>query len=430
LNTHSETTFMFAHKSLRQYLAANVAATSDKDLLGPLDASRFGHDWHGFLMFYFPLVARLRKPHHLQPKFREMKGEKMETVLSLLQHSNCFASADFTDAHMCSEDVGRIVGALRGSPTLLMLGLSGNRLVGAGVEALAKAIRENPSITHLDLQRSDLLPQCVERLAGGLRWNTKIKKLHLGENFIGEAGAWHLAQMLQVNSTLEDLDLRSNDIEKAGGRFFGKMIEVNSTLKRLCLRYNYLGPEGACWLRGGLALLELDLQGNGIGPSGLSSISSSLMQSNALTDLNVTGCSTGDDGALSIGNMLQHPCCKLRALSMAANFITGAGARSLAAGLTGTTLLRVLDLSRNLLPESAVNEITLLWTNLDRGTVALDLSGQQAAEGAVACTARGGAEAPSEDDHDNDSSSNSMPETPATSLPGCSTFYTASFDTC
>eukprot|EP00811_Abedinium_folium_P000239 NODE_10217_length_1368_cov_3.606769.p1 GENE.NODE_10217_length_1368_cov_3.606769~~NODE_10217_length_1368_cov_3.606769.p1 ORF type:complete len:311 (-),score=105.03 NODE_10217_length_1368_cov_3.606769:64-996(-) len=297
----------------------------------------------------------------------------------MLQCSAAFSSASFENAHLCSEDAGRIVQAFQGCDTLLSLNLRGNRLVGPAIRVVSKLLHENPVLKHLNLEATDLLPDSAEALAESLKRNTNLLELKLASNFIGEAGALHMALMLRINQTLVYLDLHGNDMDIDGGKFLGDALAMNTGVVILNLSYNYLGPLGASRIAEGLCsnqkLADLNLQGNGIGPIGAEALGSALRyQHSALRNLNVSGCCIRNKGVAFIASALMNKSCEVEGLHLARNFISAAAVKGLTEMISVQHSLKRLGLACNALSQEAMDVLRVAWDGRE-GT--LDVADQQ-----------------------------------------------------
>lgn len=113
----------------------------------------------------------------------------------------------------------RLANALQCNTRLLALNISGNKIGGMGVAALAKALYRDVGIDNQEYES-----------------RTALQLLDLSNNQIGDEGATALGEALRHNTSLRNLDLSFNEISSKGVvELLTRALIANSSLKRLSL---------------------------------------------------------------------------------------------------------------------------------------------------------------------------------------------------
>uniref|UniRef100_A0A8C2GSS2 Uncharacterized protein n=1 Tax=Cyprinus carpio TaxID=7962 RepID=A0A8C2GSS2_CYPCA len=273
--------------------------------------------------------------------------------------------------------------------------LSNCSITEEGYKDLASALRSNPShLIELDLTGNDPGPSGVKQLSDLLQDpNCQLNTLSLKNNCITEGGCHVLAAALNSNpSNLTELDLSENKLGNPGMKIILTLFEnVQCRLEKLKLNCISITDEGCAALASAFNsnLRELDLSRNQIGDSGVTEISSLLRNSQTLQILRLSDCSiteegykalssalrsnpshlieldlTGNDvgpsGVKQLSDLLQDPNCKLKTLRFlgpaadeGCQYVTGIVGKN-------PLLLRELNLSEHELGDTGVNQISAL----------------------------------------------------------------------
>jgi Ran GTPase-activating protein (RanGAP) involved in mRNA processing and transport len=180
-------------------------------------------------------------------------------------------------------------------------------------------------------------------------------------------GAASTAYSLLANVALPELDLWANNIGPEGAASIAKALFTNATLTKLNLMTNNIGPEGAASIAKALltnaTLAELNLRDNNIGPEGAASIAKALHTNATLAKLNLRDNNIGPEGAASISHSLLTNM-TLAELNLRDNNIGPEGAASIAKALHTNATLTKLNLEyNNIGPEGAASIAKALFTN-------------------------------------------------------------------
>ena len=186
-----------------------------------------------------------------------------------------------------------------------------------------------------------------------------ISKLNLSDNPIqdGEDGFSHLCQALTTNTSLVELNLShcKLTITKENGQELSHMVKTNKTLKSLEISplVNTNG-RGICYLSEGIssssAISKLDLSDNPIqdGEDGLSHLFQALTTNTSLVELNLSNCklTITEENGQALSRMLKTNK-TLNMFVLSCNSFNGCGVRYLSEGISSSSAISKLDLSRN-----------------------------------------------------------------------------------
>jgi len=188
------------------------------------------------------------------------------------------------------------------------------------------------------------------RIRGGLERNEVLTSLNLRYNQIRAEGAAAIAEALRGNEVLTTIDLSRNDIRREGGVAIGNALAVNEVLTSLDLGRNQIGDEGAKAIGKALAingvLTSLNLQSNCIRYEGAAAIAEALQGNGVLTSLDVGWNSLTEEAALGIVRV-ERQRNKLTSLGLADCRIGPTGAAEIAEYVSGSRVLKTLNLSHN-----------------------------------------------------------------------------------
>ena len=198
--------------------------------------------------------------------------------------------------------------------------LVNNNIGDKGAAALASALRVNEVLTELNIGGNEIGPEGAKAVGEALAANRVLTNLDLSWNNIGDEGATALASALEVNGVLKILDVRRNEISGDAAQplatavlaspsleIFGsvplKELRAN-TLDQLVLRLKSLGvPEAlvlAKLVEGSRVLTSLDLGINDLTEEAALGIVRVERQRNKLTSLGLARCRIGPTGAAEI----------------------------------------------------------------------------------------------------------------------------------
>jgi len=253
------------------------------------------------------------------------------------------------------------IARLRGNdPTLTRLVLDECRIDTAGMVALAYALQANTKLVFLSLVAVGLNKIGLLALAAALAINNTLSLLDLSANEIVDfgGGLFEFFTNLRQNRKLTHLFLHNNYIAYLGALSFAICLD-NSPLQVLDLSFNQLGNEGAHLLvKPWCNLRELDLTGNSIGDTGAVDIANLLNQS-SLTKLILTENSIRDNGMAALAKTLATNT-TLKILGLGAltfNLLSPASAREIATMLRTNTALTELYLNNCALGHWGANSL-------------------------------------------------------------------------
>uniref|UniRef100_A0A8C2B6R9 Uncharacterized protein n=1 Tax=Cyprinus carpio TaxID=7962 RepID=A0A8C2B6R9_CYPCA len=219
-----------------------------------------------------------------------------------------------------------------------------------GCAALASAFNSN--LRELDLSRNQIGDSGVTEISSLLRNSQTLQILRLSDCSITEEGYKALSSALRSNpSHLIELDLTGNDVGPSGVKQLSDLLQdPNCKLKTL----RFLGPaadEGCQYVTGivgknPLLLRELNLSEHELGDTGVNQISALLQDKHCtLNTLILCGCSITEKQCLILTSALKSNPSHLRELDLSWNKLGDSGVKNLSDLLMNTQFkLEKLDL--------------------------------------------------------------------------------------
>ncbi|MET9689630.1 gala protein [Streptomyces sp. NPDC006514] len=218
----------------------------------------------------------------------------------------------------------------------------------AGAARLLPAATASAHAKHLLLGTNAIGDAGAGTLAGSLTGDHGLHTLYLGCNRIGPDGVGSLAGALNDDTTVRALWLKRNPLFEDGARTLAALLLRNTTLRTLDLVNTGIGADGVRLLLEALLereqpLERLFLGGNGLGPDA-APLLAALIREAGVRELYVPANHLGDEGAAALASAAADSAHPVR-LGLGGNGIGAAGARSLAASLSG---IEALDLGRTM----------------------------------------------------------------------------------
>ena len=256
--------------------------------------------------------------------------------------------------------------ALAHNHTLTSLDISYSKIGGAGALFLSEALQTNDTLTDLNLEFAEVDERGAVCLFDALKDNTTLSSLDFTTNCI----SWHkdmtsfakylplcqLSDILKVNVTLTSLKLCKNDLSPSGVQGLFEALSENRTLKdldleRMRMRFNL----PLKFLTSNKALTHLNLSRNLFNdPSILRSIFEALRVNSTLTCLKLesvkmvtpqcTECTIGDSECQFISETLKVNT-TLTDLDLSGNSTGDVGIQCISAALKVNTTLKYLNLT-------------------------------------------------------------------------------------
>lgn len=144
--------------------------------------------------------------------------------------------------------------AMRTSPTLRSVNLSGNYLCGAkagkesfvreGIEAVARAVLESSVLTDLSVSGNRLGDDGAIALAAGVKASSSLASIDLSDNNISIKGAKAIGSAM-LDGRLATVNLRGNVLDAAAAAPLSRAIAESTHLTDLNLSNNFLRADGA-----------------------------------------------------------------------------------------------------------------------------------------------------------------------------------------
>ena len=191
-----------------------------------------------------------------------------------------------------------------------------------------------------------------------------LQLLHVANASLTAKSLTHLLEGLGIHCSVRELNLSSNGFGPAGASALVKFLETQSRaikhkvmpfLDRVDLSNNELGDDGTTQLTRAIAskksqlhVVDLKLSSNTIGPGGIETLMSKLLQKHELLSLSLDKNNIGDQGCQLVAASL-HTMRSLARLNLSFNQIGSRGINSLMRSLVACESVTFLGLSGNIL---------------------------------------------------------------------------------
>ncbi len=238
------------------------------------------------------------------------------------------------------------------------------RSLGESFQGLVPFLSNNSSLRDLEINSFDIGLECARSITLLLGQQSSLKCLNFEGTNLGDAELIEISSALRKQPQLEELTLNSNNIGRDGCVALGSVLEGlrSPNLSILDLDDNVIDDEGLCALTAGLKnchnLTSLNLSENGgIRESGFRSLST-LFQSEhcRLEHLDLDRMNIDNDGVAALSTGMTS-LMSLKRLNLWSNRISDLG---VAGGLVNCCNIEELDLSSNMLSESALSYLASL----------------------------------------------------------------------
>ena len=287
----------------------------------------------------------------------QITQEADEALASVIMHNT-----GLEELHLNDNSLGvgtlKVAKALQHITTLKKLDLGNNNIPQEVCDELALAIKSNKHLKFLWLNDNSLLSS-VNIILNSLTTITTLTALYLDNNQITQEADEALASVIMHNTGLEELYLNGNSLG-VGTLKVAKALQHITTLKKLVLGNNNI-PQEACdelalAIKSNKHLEILWLNDNSL----LSSVNIILNSLTAITTLTVLSLSKNqitEEADEALASVIMHNT-GLEELHFDGNSL-GVGTLKVAKALQHITLLRILCLSNNKIPQEACDELAL-----------------------------------------------------------------------
>ena len=316
-------------------------------------------------------------------------AQDVHALSTLLHACSSLTHLGLVGQALLNEGLAAVLPALSRLTQLTHLGLRGNGISAAGARPLVAALARHTRLTDLDLSKNHMGEASAGPLAEAISHNPalrqSLKRLNLARNGLGGAGLTRLGLSLQGLDLLQ-LDLSWNSIDSLEGlshltclthlnlsencvdaRISDDIFRPLAKLRHLDLSDNRIAQapdrRHCAHPAAELSATQRDRWGRRIGSYESRRVHGVLWafaHNTLLEVLSLAGNSLGDSGLGALANLTA-----LQWLCLAENGISCAGATELAHSLSQHTRLRHLDLARNWLGASGLEQ--LLSTRADYG---------------------------------------------------------------
>ena len=321
----------------------------------------------------------------------QIPQEAGEALASVIKHNTRLGTLCLNDNNL---GVGtlKIVKALQCITTITILGLGNNNIPKEACDELALAIKSNKhlesfwlhsnnlhcsanvilnslatitTLTALNLDDNQLTQEAGETLASVIMHNTSLEELYLNCNNLGIATV-KVAKSLQHITTLRVLSLDNNNIPQEASEELALVIQSNKQLEKLWLNDNNLHSSAIVFLNSLATITTLTVLGfsnNQISQEAGEALASVIMHNASLEELYLDGNNLGI-ATVKVAKSLQR-ITMLRVLSLDNNNIPQEASEELALVIQSNKQLQKLWLNDNNLNSSAnviLNTLTTITT--------------------------------------------------------------------
>ncbi|XP_057609419.1 protein NLRC5 [Chionomys nivalis] len=322
--------------------------------------------------------------------FSCVSTESLVHLASGLGYCHHLEELDFSNNHLCDENIELLMGALQGTCRLKRLHLSHIPLEVSSLALLIQGLSHMTLLQHLSLRHDQIGDVGTQNLAAILPRLPGLRKLDLSGNSIGPAGGVPLAKSLIHCGCLEEIILGNNALGDPTA--LGLAQRLPPQLRVLCLPSSHLGPEGALGLaqaleqclhiekfslaennlagcvphfRKSLPLLrQIDLISCKIDDQVAKHLAASLMLCPALEEILLSWNFLGDEVAAELAQVLPHMG-QLKRVDLEKNRITECGAQLLAQGLVQGSRVPIIRLWNNPIPAEVAQSLQSLEPRLN-----------------------------------------------------------------
>ncbi|XP_062388937.1 NACHT, LRR and PYD domains-containing protein 12-like [Sardina pilchardus] len=258
----------------------------------------------------------------------------------LIPAVRCCRKAQLAECKLSEKSCGIVAAALQSPNSLIELDLSHNDLGDSGVQLLSKGLSSpHCSLIELDLSHNDLGDSGVHLLSKGLSSpNCKLQTLRLAECKLSKKSCGIVAAVLQSPNSLIELDLSHNDLGDSGDQLLSMgLSSPHCNLQTVRLAGCKLSEKScgivAAVLQSPNSLIELDLSHNDLGDSGVHLLSKGLSNPHCkLQTLRCADCKLTDKSCEIVTSVLQSPNSLLQ-LDLNHNDLGDSGVQLLSKGL-------------------------------------------------------------------------------------------------
>ena len=240
--------------------------------------------------------------------------------------------------------------------TLLELNVSNNNFQLADAVKIAKALQNISTLTKLYISNSNVTNEAVDGLAAVICKNTKLQEIDVSKNNLQSKGAIKIAKALQNISTLTKLYINNvtvftGRIEDTAADDLALALSCNDQLQELNINSDQFSTAGIVKIANALhntfTLKKLYMRNNNIRVEAADSIAAVISCSSQLEVLDISWNHVETEGFIKIAKALQK-ISTLQQLYIQDNNITDEASNDILAICYHNTQLKILDFQQNL----------------------------------------------------------------------------------
>ena len=257
------------------------------------------------------------------------------------------------------------------------------------IDELLITLCENRSLVEFSLIESHISTMSTNKI---MKIMKILKNIHTIKSFkmcncdITDEIADNLKAVFEHNSTtLVNLDISHNIVEKDAGIKVIKALKDTCNLKVYRINGNNISNEAVTYitevLLKNIYLVEIDIASNMLSPFTGKDFISALKDNISLQVCNIGDCLITEKSTAKIATIISKSP-DLKELDLSNNHLTAAGTLNIVQGLQSVNCLQVFKVSKHLINESTVNDMTTILSN-NPDLVHLDLSFSLLTSGAI-----------------------------------------------
>ena len=252
-----------------------------------------------------------------------------------------------------------IAKALQSVVTLTKLNISNCNITCTAVNAIAVAITCNTHLQEFVISGNRLEVRDTTKISKSLQRISRLTKLYIANTNISDGAADDIAAAVSCNIYLQEFDIGGNNLQASGTTKIAKGLQKISTLTKLYINYNKISYEAADDIAAAIssnAIQILDVGGNYLETTGITTIAKSLQSICTLTYLNIRRNKITDEATDAIAAAIScNP--YLEEFDIAYNEVQGRGAIKLAKSFQQISTLKKLFMNNNKITDEASRDI-------------------------------------------------------------------------
>ncbi|XP_055972328.1 NACHT, LRR and PYD domains-containing protein 14 [Sorex fumeus] len=302
---------------------------------------------------------------HLDLKGSDIRDSGVNSLCEALKHPQCnLQNLNLEYCNLSTICFLNISKALIGCQSLIYLNLSNNSLFDNGVKLLCDALRHPECfLERLSLESCGFTVAGCKDLSLALISNKRLTHLCLADNFLGDEGIKFMSDALkEPQCKLQSLVLRNCHFTSLSGEYLSTSLLQNNSLTHLDLGSNRLQDDVvkllcAVFKHPCSGLQELQLMNCDLTDACCLDLASTMMNNPNLHSLDVGNNDLRDDGVKILNEAFSHPNCNIKRLGLECCGLTSVCCKDLASTLSSKQKLVEINLAQNALGREGIMKL-------------------------------------------------------------------------